>query len=60
MKEKPRIKVRYCKYCHEYATVKKFLPPDVVSDEPLTMFDPEARYEFLCKYHERNPLPFVS
>jgi|24BtaG_2_1085350.scaffolds.fasta_scaffold00081_11 thymidine kinase len=58
MKDKPHFKVRYCKYCNEYATVKKFLPPDVVSDEPLTMFGPEVKYEFLCKYHARDPKPF--
>lgn len=56
MKEKPRFKVPYCEYCHEYATVKQPAPPDYVTDGPLAMQQTRA-WELVCKDHERNPLP---
>jgi len=56
MKEKPRFKVPYCEYCHEYATGKQLAPPAYVTDGPLAM-QQKRKYELVCKKHATNPLP---
>jgi len=62
MNEKPRFKVPYCKYCHEYATVSQPAPVDWVKDGVTAKLQKTKIWgfvcrELVCKDHERNPLP---
>lgn len=52
MKEKPRFKVPYCEYCHEYATVKQRPPVDYVFAGDLGN-NPFKEWELVCSNHER-------
>lgn len=53
VKEKPRFKVPYCKYCNEYATVTQQAPISG-SFENRTKNTDEVIFESVCSDHVRN------